>query len=236
MNIAVPIHHSGVTLRSTSFASALPRLPMGYPNGWMSAKDLTVLFNTALNTAGDVLEVGPWLGRSSSAIASGLQAREAAGSAPVKYDMIDFGITTAEEWHERFNEKFNITKDRGRVVEAVYHPGGTIAVLIQNLKNNGLLKHVTNVIRGDFLECPIERKYGMIFCDATHDDAEIHRHLPKLASLAAPGCAMVFDDVITEARADLICDYLDVSQRFMTREVYPRRADRCKLLVVQTKR
>ncbi|QYK42518.1 MAG: class I SAM-dependent methyltransferase [Paracoccaceae bacterium] len=233
MNIAVPIDTSANAIRTSSYEGVLPKLPMGYPNGWMSAKDLTVLYNTARNSSGDVLEVGPWLGRSSSAIAAGLQAREAAGAPRAKYDLIDFGITTAAEWQERFNEKFNIAKDSGRVVEAVYHPGGTIAVLIQNLKNNGLLKYATNIIRGDFLDCPLSRKYGMIFCDATHDEAEIHRHLPKLASQAAPGCVMVFDDVVTDARADLICDYLDVSQRFLTREVYPRKADRCKLLIVE---
>ena len=215
------------------YAHPLPKLPLGYPNGWMSAKDLTVLHNAARRTQGDVLEIGPWLGRSSSAIATGLHARAQTGQAAVKYDMIDFGITSAEEWVARFNEKFRLDKDQGRVAAAVYHPGGTIAVLIQNLKGNGLLDSVSNVIRGDFLECPIARRYGMIFCDATHDDAEIHRHLPKIAELAAPGATLIFDDIITEQRADLVCDYLDVTQRFMTRSVFPMRRDRCKLMVVQ---
>lgn len=201
----------------------------------MSAKDLTVLYNAGQDAKGDVLEVGPWLGRSTTAITAGLCRREAEGHTPIKYDTIDFGITSADEWVERFDEPFRVAKDKGRVAEAVYHPGGTIAVLIQNLKSNGLLKYVTNVIRGDFLDSPISRKYALIFCDATHDDTEIHRHLPKLAELAAPGCVLIFDDVITEERADLICSYLNVSDRFMTRTVYPDRKARCKLLVVETK-
>lgn len=201
----------------------------------MSAKDLTVLFNAGQYAKGDVLEVGPWLGRSTTAITAGLRQREADGQAPVKYDTIDFGITSADEWVERFDEPFKIDKDKGRVAEAVYHPGGTIAVLIQNLKSNGLLKYVTNVIRGDFLDSPLVRQYGLIFCDATHDDGEIHRHLPKLAELAAPGSVLIFDDVVTEQRADLVCGYLNVSDRFMTRTVYPNRSARCKLLVVETK-
>ncbi|MFN7225105.1 MAG: class I SAM-dependent methyltransferase [Paracoccaceae bacterium] len=217
------------------FTQGLPRLPFGFPNGWMSAKDLTVLHNAALRTVGPVLEVGPWLGRSSSAIASGLRIRaETDGQMPVFYDMIDFGITSASEWTERFNEKFRMEKDQGRVAEAVYHPGGTIAVLIKNLKDNELLKYVTNLIRGDFLDCPIERSYGLIFCDATHDDAEIHRHLPKLARLAGPGSTLIFDDIITEERADLVRSYLDVKFSFMTRSRFPNRSDRCKLLVVET--
>jgi hypothetical protein len=217
------------------FLQPLPKLPNGYPNGWMSAKDLTVLFNAGQFAKGDVLEVGPWLGRSTTAISAGLRQREADGATPLKYDTIDFGITSAEEWVERFDEPFRLGKDKGRVAEAVYHPGGTIAVLIQNLKSNDLLKYVTNITRGDFLDSPIAREYGLIFCDATHDDKEIHRHLPRLAELAAPGCVLVFDDVITEERADLVCGYLNVSDRFMTRTVYPERKTRCKLLVVETK-
>lgn len=217
------------------YKQVLPHLPYGFPNGWMSAKDLTVLHNAALRTHGPVLEIGPWLGRSSSAIASGLRLRvENTETPPVAYDMIDFGITSAEEWTDRFNERFRVDKDKGRVASAVYHPGGTIAVLIKNLKDNDLLKYVTNVIRGDFLDCPIERRYGMIFCDATHDDAEIHRHLPKIAKLAAPGSILVFDDIITEDRADLVRSYLDVKGSFMTRTRFPNRTERCKLLVVET--
>lgn len=200
----------------------------------MSAKDLTVLFNAGRDAKGDVLEVGPWLGRSTTALAEGLRQRETEGHAPIKYDTIDFGITSADEWVKRFDEPFRVTKDKGRVAEAVYHPGGTIAVLIQNLKSNELLEYVTNVIRGDFLDSPISRQYALIFCDATHDDKEIHRHLPKLAELAAPGSVLIFDDVITEERADLVCSYLNVSNRFMTRTVHPDRKARCKLLVVET--
>lgn len=147
--------------------------------------------------------------------------------------MIDFGITSAAEWTERFNERFKLDKDQGRVAEAVYHPGGTIAVLIKNLKDNGLLKQVTNIIRGDFLECPIERSYGMIFCDATHDEAEIARHLPKIARLAAPGAILVFDDIATEDSARQVQSHLDVKFSFMTRTRFPARKDRCKLLVVE---
>lgn len=217
------------------FSAPIPSLPMGYPNGWMSAKDLTILYNAASMANGDVLEVGPWLGRSSSAIAAGLQAREAAGSAALKYDIIDFGITSAQEWQDRFNHPLRFDKDQGRVAEAVLHPGGTIAVLIQNLKANGLLKSVTNIIRGDFLECPISRSYGMIFCDATHDVAEIDRHLPKIAELAAPGATLVFDDIVTEEAADHVCSYLKVENRFLTRHVFPNRSQRCKLMVVKLK-
>ena len=219
-------------LNESFFPHPLPELPRGFPNGWMSPKDLMTLYNVARRTPGPVLEVGPWLGRSSSAIALGLRDRVALdGAAPVTYDLIDFGITSAEEWRARFNQPLHFDKDKGRVLSAVYHPGGTIAVLIKNLNENDLLPHVTNVIRGDFLECPIARRYGMIFCDATHDEAEIRRHLPKIAELAAPGGLLVFDDIVTEDHADMVCGYLDVAGRVMTRALYGTK--RCKVMVVQ---
>lgn len=216
------------------FDQPLPKLEQPFPNGWMSPLDLQVLYNAALRATGPVLEVGPWLGRSTTALAAGLRDREAAGAAPVEFDTIDFGITSVDEWSARFGERLRPDKDNGRAIEAVYHPGGTIAVLIRNLKGLGLLPWVTNVVRGDFLTCPFTRRYGLIFCDATHDDDEIARHVPRLAELARPGCTFVFDDVITEERASKVCAHLAATRRFMTRTLYPSRKRRCKLLVVET--
>ena len=216
------------------YEHGLPNLTTNWPNGWMSANDLRLLFNVARKTNGPVLEVGPWLGRSTTAMLLGLREREAAGEKPVYFDTIDYGITSVAEWRERFNEQLKPDKDQGRVMDAVYHPGGTSAVLIRNLKENRLLPYVTNIVRGDFNTCPLSRKYKMIFCDATHDDTEIADNLPRLVTLGGKGCTYVFDDVITQERADKICAHLDVKSHFMTRTVFPERSKRCKLLIVET--
>lgn len=216
------------------FEQPLPTLPLGFPNGWMSSPDLGLLYNAALRTKGDVLEVGPWLGRSTSAIAAGLRDRAAAGGAPVRFDTIDYGITSADEWQLRFDETLNAGKDKGRALEAVNHPGGTIAVLINNLKGNDLLPYVTNVIRGDFHDCPIKRKYGMIFCDATHDEHEINKNMPRLAKMGDKGCIFVFDDVVREDQADMICSYLKPKFRLITRQLFPDSKKKLKLLLVET--
>jgi hypothetical protein len=217
------------------YKHALPNPVAGWPNGWMSANDLKLLYNVAIRTTGPVLEVGPWLGRSTTAILLGLKAREDSGESHVFFDTIDYGITSVAEWRERFGELLKPDKDFGRVMDAVYHPGGTIAVLLRNIKDNRLLPYVTNVVRGDFNTCPLARKYKLIFCDATHDDKEIADNLPRLASLGDKGCTYVFDDVITQERADKICMHLDVKSHFMTRAVFPARSKRCKLLIVETK-
>ncbi|MDX1784481.1 MAG: class I SAM-dependent methyltransferase [Roseovarius sp.] len=205
----------------------LPSVPRGFPNGWMSASDLQAIYNAARRTTGDVLEVGPWLGRSSTAIAAGLRDREAAGRARVKYDIIDFGIASAEEWQERFNQPLRLDHDKGRVAEAILHPGGSNAVMINNLKMNDLLGYTTTIMRGDIVDSPIQRKYSMIFCDALHDIAEIERNMPRLAELVAPGCVFVADDVVTDETAERVRSYLDVKEFFFTRTIRRKRSKLC---------
>lgn len=216
------------------FEHPLPRLPFGFPNGWMSATDLRVLYNAALGARGDVLEVGPWLGRSTTALAAGLRDRAQGGSPSVCFDTIDFGITSAAEWQARFGQPLSTTKDKGRAIEAVCHPGGTIAVLISNLKTNELLQEVTNIVRGDLMTCPIARDYSLIFCDAVHDEAESRRHLPRLAELARPGAVFVLDDVVTRQHAELVADIVGARRFIMTRSLYPSPKKRCKLMIAET--
>lgn len=212
----------------------LPAVSEGWPNGWMSAQDLRILYNAARRANGHVLEVGPWLGRSTTALACGLRDRAAEGADPVYFDCIDFGITSMEEWQSRFNERLNPAKDKGRAIAAVYHPGGTLAVLIKNLMGNGLLDQMTNIIRGDFVTCPLNRKYGLIFCDAAHGEEETRRHMPDIARLAGPAATLVFDDVITDEHADVICEYVDAKSRILTRQIEAPNKRRGKLLLVET--
>ena len=113
------------------YSRPLPDTPKGYPNGWMSPNDLALLYNAAYLSTGHVLEVGPWLGRSTTALAMGLRDRQADGAKPVSFDTIDFGITSAGEWKEKFGEELDLGKQNGRVADAVYHPGGTVALCVQ---------------------------------------------------------------------------------------------------------
>lgn len=191
----------------------LPTLPYRYPDGWMRPIELRILYTLARRSAGPVLEVGSWIGRSSSAIAAGLRD---GGRQPVPtYDIVDFGPCSAAEWEQRFGQKLTLEMGNGHVAPAVLHPGGSIAVLIDNLRRNGLLGQVSSIVRGDILETPLARRYGMIFCDAVHGAAEARRTMPAIAALAADRALLVFDDVTTEAFADIICSYLKPVRRFL---------------------
>lgn len=191
----------------------LPALPHRYPDGWMRPIELRILYTLARRTAGPVLEVGSWIGRSSSAIAAGLRDGERQ-PAPV-FDIVDFGPCSAAEWQERFGQPLRLDMAGGSVASAVFHPGGSIAVLIDNLRRNDLLGQVASIVRGDLIEAPLGRRYGMIFCDAVHGATEAARTMPRIVELAADEALLIFDDVTTEAYADVICAYLKPVRRFL---------------------
>lgn len=203
-----------------------------YPNGWMSSFDLTVIYNAARRTKGKVLEIGPWLGRSSTALALGLRDREIEdGKVPVLYDIIDFGIASPDEWFQRFNQKFNMDYDDGRVAEAILHPGGSNAVLVNNLKKLGLLKYSNTIMRGDVLTAPISTKYDLVFCDALHDLAEIDRTMSKVKSLVSAKGTLIADDVVTEEMAERVSEHLGGRAYFFSRTKYKvRRRKVCVFL------
>lgn len=207
---------------------SLPSLRYGYPDGWMNALELRTLYNLAFSLQGPFLEVGPWLGRSTSAICAGI--RDAAKPERTIFDIVDFGHTSPAEWLRDFGRPFDPDLAGGVAADAIYHPGGSIAVLVNNLKRNGLLEFATTIIRGNFLDMPIERRYRFIFCDTTHDEREVDLYLPKLARLAAPGAVLVFDDVISEKFAAQICAHLRVQKYYMLHN-FDRYA---KLLLVLT--
>ncbi|CAA9279108.1 MAG: hypothetical protein AVDCRST_MAG27-3878 [uncultured Craurococcus sp.] len=212
-NTSAAIEHaiwSGGPLRRDELRP-LPTLPHPYPEGWTSHIELVLLYNLARVTRGPILEIGPWLGRSTSAICAGIRDQEA--STRPAFDTVDFGITSAEEWKTLLGIDFGPQLSHRVVVDAIYHPGGSMAVLIANLRRNNLLEFTTTITRGNILDMPFSRNYRMIFCDTTHDEREVRLYLPRIAQLARPGAHLVFDDVVTEDFADLICSYLPVAAR-----------------------
>jgi predicted O-methyltransferase YrrM len=205
----------------------LPALPYGYPDGWMGRLDLCHLYNLALALPGPILEVGPWLGRSTSAICAGI--RDARRTQRTLFDIVDFGPTSPAEWHRLFGKPFNAAMANGIAADAIHHPGGSLAVLIQNLKRNGLLDQATTITRGNFLDMPFSRHYGLIFCDTTHDAREVDLYLPRPAELLLPGAVLVFDDVLDEALAERILGHLPVRKACRLRTI----DERAKQLAVQ---
>jgi tetratricopeptide (TPR) repeat protein len=194
----------------------LPEVPAGYPDGWMSHIELVILYNLSLNSPGPVLEVGPWIGRSTTAICCGLRDR-LAGRVP--FDCVDFGHVGVEDWTTAFGGLPGRTEDATKFTGPLEHPGGSLAVLIAGLKENKILDQVSTIVRGDFSKLPFTRFYSLIFCDTIHDREEAERHVPKLARLALPDAVIVIDDVVDEGFADFICGFLPPSKRILLHNI-----------------
>jgi hypothetical protein len=185
------------------------------PAGWMSEFDLQVLYNVALRATPPFLEIGPWIGRSTSAICAGIRD----SGAPKTFDLVDFGICGVEDYKQRFGYVPDFDHPdhvRGDLGPSITAPGGTLAVLIENLRLNGMLKFTTSICRADWIECPHGRKYGFVFIDAVHNEDEARRHLPKLKEFLLPDAIVVVDDVTAQDFARHICGLVGASKFKLT--------------------
>lgn len=177
------------------------------PEGWLSTFEMSILYTLAKQSAGPILEIGSWLGRSTVAIAGGVRDNV---QAPI-FDTCDFGLTSGVEWREKLQESFMPYTDSAEndvIARSVFQTGGTIALLIDNLRKAGALKYVTSIIRGDVLEIPLRAKYGYIFCDTLHSEREIRAYGAFLNNLLADGGFIVCDDVISEDLGSILREYI----------------------------
>jgi len=179
-----------------------------FPTGWTSAWELTLLYNFARYAPGTVriLEIGPWLGRSTTAICLGLRDRRDQETAV--FDVVDFGITSGTEWEALLKVSFLDFAGQDQVCRGIYTQGGSLAVLIENLRRLGLLNHITSLIRGNCLQVPLRDAYDVIFCDTLHDSREIELYGRLLCDKLTPGGLLVCDDVIDATLGDVLARYV----------------------------
>ena len=195
----------------------LPSTILTLPQGWLAPLESSILYMAGRELAGPFLEVGSWVGRSTVALAKGLQDRPA-GDVPL-FDTVDFGITSVEEWRKLLKGDPLGMREAETVLRTIYGRGGSIGELIENLQKYDVLKYVTTIIRGNFLQIPIARTYGFIFCDTLHDEREIELYAPKLAGLLASGGWVVCDDIIDSRRAAMIQEILDLEFYTLTNPI-----------------
>lgn len=181
----------------------LPNFPWALPQGWLNRLEATILYNAAVETKGaSILEVGSWIGRSSCVIAAGVRD---SGFSPTRYDIVDFGITGSNEWLSRFSGSSPfLHRDADKLCRVIYAPGGTGAVLKQNLVDRDLAQYVNLIILGDLADYMTSKKYSFVFCDCTHDMREIERNIPLIASLLESDAILICDDIINRDQAEAV--------------------------------
>ncbi len=170
--------------------------------GWLTYQEQRALFALAYILNGPFLEIGAWIGKSTSIIARAI--RDAgydkrfisselnptlANFRPVGTGMgffLDpksddcFGVATIKSWKEEMEPVLS-------------RPGGVVAVLRQNLLNLQL-DHLVEITVGDFFSVP-RLEYQFIFSDIMHTTAEIRASLPSLrAIINGRGCILAAHD------------------------------------------
>lgn len=174
------------------------------PEGWLSSGEMQILYTFARECEGPILELGSWLGRSTICLASGVRDSES----EKKFDVVDFGITSPNEWEKLLKEDFLRFAKDDVVARSIYQPGGPIALLIENLRKADLLDYTTAIIRGDSTEVPLRAEYNVIFCDTLHDEREIIEYGAFLDGLLKPGGWLICDDVIDDQLGSKLMEFI----------------------------
>jgi hypothetical protein len=147
-------------------------------DGWLSSAEQIALYSVARWTPGPILEIGPWLGRSTVTLALGIADSEKEKEfltrevnptlenfRPIGPEQMGFYLPadSTESMGVCSGESFE--RD---IKPLVSRPGGVAVRLKENLERCGVSKRVC-VSLGDFRELDA-RPYRLVFTDAMQDE------------------------------------------------------------------
>lgn len=158
--------------------------------GWLSEREMRLLYGCARLLEGPFLEMGAWVGRATSVLARGV--RDAGGekrfvSAEIGPELEHFrAIGDEVHYFSPQCDGQSIGHVAASVFEAEIAPvlrgdGGVIGTLARNLDALALLPFVT-IHEGDFATAP-DLGYRFIFNDCAHTPVEIERSAAGLRAL-----------------------------------------------------
>jgi hypothetical protein len=161
--------------------------------GWFSVEEAETLYLlAATSSASRILEIGHFLGRSTSALCEGIRD----GGSTVEFNSYDLGFKNADE----FIAHFKLVHDTAsssvpkEYEELVYSKNKTTSELAKFNLERFHLDHFVNLVSGDFTLLD-KTRYGLIFCDAVHDHKEIMMNLPHVIAASEDDCVWAFHDM-----------------------------------------
>lgn len=161
--------------------------------GWFSVAEAQALYMLAATTrATRIMEVGHFLGRSTSAICQGIQE---SGSV-VEFNSYDLGFTSPDEFvaHYRRVHDTCATEVPEEYDRLVFAQGKTTTEIAKAHLSRFGLDGFVNLINGDF-RILNRAQYDFIFCDAMHDHGETTTNLPHVITASGDDCVWAFHDM-----------------------------------------
>lgn len=171
--------------------------PLVFANvpGWFSQEEADLLYLIGFMAQGPILEIGHFLGRSTSVLCQSIQD----SGRPIQFNSYDLGFGSAEEFVEAYRRIYDgrsigIPKELEEMVFS--RNASTTDIARRNLRELNLDGYV-NLIAADFSQVDVT-KYDLIFCDAMHDAHEIQVNIPAIIRCSQNICTWAFHDMSDE--------------------------------------
>lgn len=164
--------------------------------GWFSVQEAEELYRLAATlSCPRMLEVGHFLGRSTSALCEGIKV----AGRKVEFNSYDLGFTDAEQFVAHYKKLYNTTTFSvpQEYQDLVYSKKKTTTEIARSFLERFHLSEYVNLISGDFSKLD-QTKYGFIFCDALHDLTEIQHILPHVINNSEDDCVWACHDMTDE--------------------------------------
>lgn len=185
---------------------SLPRVRFLNPSekigGWMNPDEQRALYALARFSAGPIMEIGPWLGLSTSCIAQGIRdsgrskefvtcelAPTLKNFRPIDSEAIGFFYPEKSDLPMGVCSLELFERDIKPVLD---HPQGLLGQLKSNLARMDV-RELVEVFVGDFRSSP-DKIYAFVFTDSMHDENEINRNAPDLKRFTAAGSILACHD------------------------------------------
>lgn len=179
-------------------------------NGWLSLNERKALYALARWLPGPFLEIGPWVGLSTSIISYAIR------ESGQKKRFVTAELNPKIQNYRRYNGGigFFVPPESSvpygvcpidlfeRLIKPVVEtPGGVIGTLKKNLDSKGLSPFV-EIVEGDFTNVP-NQGYKFVFSDTMHDPAEISRNAVSLPPYLGAGSYLACHDIDAGNEAEL---------------------------------
>jgi hypothetical protein len=170
--------------------------------GWLSPRERQTLYALARWLPGPILEIGSWLGLSTTAIAKGIRD----SGEHKRFDTIDLPLTQDNfrpvaggiGWFPHRDRAVQVSVGSeeafcAEILPVISAPGGSNAMLKQNLARLELTEFV-RIHVGDFREYP-GYCCGLVFCDTLHNLREVTLNGPHLRKFLGPNSIIACHDL-----------------------------------------